>query len=133
MQTNMTTRNQKNNTTTARLADRDEMVRVISAAWKAGLIPRKRTCAELHIDQGQFSKIVNGKFTRPRGHAASIFAYAEMQLRGGKAPPASEQAAAADRLVKVVLAAWDKTEAGAQALSTAIEAMGRLQQVSRNR
>jgi len=109
------------------------MARVIHTAWEAGLLPQKKTCSALRIDQGQFSKIVNGKFSRPSGHAATLFAYADMQLRCIHEQHAVGVDAAAQRLVQVVLATWDKTEAGAQAVSTAIKAMGRLQEVARHR
>lgn len=133
MQFNMKAHNPKKGVENPRLRDRDEMARVIHAAWKSGLLPQEQTCSELRLDQGQFSKIVNGKFTRPSGHAAALYAYADMQLRGIRAAPATEKDAAAQQLIQVVLATWDKTEAGAQALSTAIKAMGRLQEVARHR
>jgi len=129
----MASRKQTESASTAPTGNRDEMARVIRAAWEAGLLPRKRTCAELFLDQGQFSKIVHGKFVRPSGHAAALFAYAKMQLGSGQAISETERDAAVKRLVQVVLATWDKTEAGAQALCTAIEAMGRLQEVARHR
>lgn len=109
------------------------MARVIHTAWKAGLLPQEQTCSDLGIDQGQFSKIVNGKFSRPAGHAAALYAYADMQLRDIQAARVAGRDAAAQQLVEVVLATWDKSEAGAQALSTAIKAMGRLQEVARHR
>lgn len=108
------------------------MARVIHAAWKAGLIPQEKTCSDLRIDQSQFSRIVNGKFSRPTGHAATLYAYANMQMRGIHVASVLDRDAAAQQLVQVVLATWDKTEAGAQALSTAIKAMGRLQEVARH-
>lgn len=129
----MKDRNQRRSAEKLLPVDRDEMARVIHIAWKAGLLPQGKTCSDLRIDQGQFSKIVNGKFSRPTGHAATLYAYANMQLRGIHAASAVGRDAAAQRLVQVVLATWDKTEAGAQALSTAIMAMGRLQEVARHR
>lgn len=109
------------------------MARVINAAWKAGRLPRKPTCANLRLNQGQFSRIVHGKFIRPSGHAAALFAYAKMRLSGECTISEAKRDSAAERLVQVVLATWDKTEEGAQALSTAIEAMGRLQEVARHK
>lgn len=133
MHDTMHNRNQPKKAKNPPSVDCDEMARVIHAAWKAGLIPQKATCTKLRIDQGQFSKIVNGKFRRPIGHAASLFAYADMQIRSVDAPSLTESDAAAQQLVQVVLATWDKTEAGARALSTAIKAMGGLQEAARHR
>jgi len=133
MQINMNNGNRKKNAENPKIVDRDEMARVIHAAWVAGLIPQKSTCSELSIDQGQFSKIVNGKFRRTTGHAAALYTYSDMQIRGNHVVSVVSEGVAAQQLVQAVLTTWDKTEAGAQALSTAIKAMGRLQEVARRR
>ncbi len=92
------------------------MSATIALAWRTGRLPQQETCAALRIHQSQFSRLVNGRFVRPTGHAAALFAYAERQLkRHDRADPWPDHRLK-EQLLSELLAAWDGTRAGADAL-----------------
>lgn len=107
---------------------RDEMAELISHAWKIKAISQRETCNRLNIDQSQFSRIVNGRFATPRGHAASVFAYAKSCLTDRREDSESldQLAVLRAQLTEQLYEAWDKTADGANALSSILEGARRL-------
>lgn len=108
-----------------RVADRDEMARVIAQAWEAKLLEQKETCLALGINQGQFSRLVRGQFTYPKGHAAALFAYAKERI-SGKSNGSEDLVQLQERLTEQLLNAWDHTPEGARALGSILDGVQKL-------
>ncbi len=103
---------------------RDQMLAIIQTAWREKAFRQGEAAAELKIDQGQISKIVNGRFRRAAGNAAKLFEYANRRLADAQQEGDAETLRAA--LVKQLLATWDQTAPGAQSLMALLEAVRRL-------
>lgn len=107
--------------------DSDEMARVIAEAWDAKLLSQKEACLAMGINQGHFSKLVRGKFKRPGGHAAALYAYAKERMSGASTP-GEDLAQLRERLTQQLLAAWDHTPEGARALGSILDGVKQLRE-----
>lgn len=109
----------------------EEMHLYIRCAWENGVFSQAEAAAELGVDQGQVSKIVNGHFRRPGGHAARLFAYAKGRLEASGTFDTSRDRDGTqgmqNALIASLLSAWDGTTRGAEALIDILNGARQLQ------
>lgn len=106
---------------------RNEMFLTISSAWSAGLFTQVEAATSLQMNQGQVSRIICGKFKRPTGHAASLFAYAKKKLESRPDVPVTrDDQALRSMLIWKLMETWDHTATGAEALANLLEAARQL-------
>lgn len=103
------------------VVSRDEMATVIGKAWRTRAIKQKEACADLQINQGQFSRLVNGRFSTPKGHACRLFAYAKDRLHGSSGVGNAELTTLHQKLNDQLMSAWDRTAEGAEAIGRILE------------
>lgn len=123
----MQTRKSLRSTSDVPDVSRDEMLLTISHAWSAGLFTQVEAATSLQMNQGQVSRIICGKFKRPTGHAASLFAYAKKKLESKcDALVTRNDQALRSMLICKLMETWDHTETGADALAGLLEAARQL-------
>lgn len=115
----------------APILDRDFVYRTVKDAWQRRLFTQEEVARHLKVNQGQISKILNGHFVRPTGHALRLFEYANSLSVDQPAPDAELQAMKA-RLIDKLMSAWDQSTQGARALEDLLDVARDLAATGRN-